>query len=71
MFRLNIGLADGEERGLMEDRKENAQQTQRKKVLENKVDEEICQNRGQLRGSSPMKLLRKLSEDGDVIASKL
>ncbi len=55
----------------MEDRKENAQQTQRKKVLENKVDEEICQNRGQLRGSSPMKLLRKLSEDGDVIASKL
>lgn len=38
VFRLNIGLADGEERGLMEDRKENAQQTQRKKVLENKVN---------------------------------
>lgn len=71
MFRLNIGLADGEERGLMEDRKENAQQTQRKKVLENKVDEEICQNRGQLRDSSPMKLIRKPSEDGDVTALKL
>lgn len=31
VFRLNIGLAEGEERGLMEDRKENAQQTERKK----------------------------------------
>lgn len=36
MFRLNKGLADGEESGLMEDRRENAQQTQRKKVLESK-----------------------------------
>lgn len=33
MFRLNKGLADGEERGLMEDRRENAQQTQRENVF--------------------------------------
>lgn len=48
VFRLNIGLAEGEERGLMEDRKENAHQTQRKKVLENKVGKEIFQSRIQL-----------------------
>lgn len=55
----------------MEDRKENTQQTQRKKVLENKVDGEILQNRSQLPDSSPMKLMRKLSEEADVIAPKL
>lgn len=49
VFRLNIGLAVGEERGLMEDRKENAQQThththreKEKGFLEDKV--EILQN---------------------------
>lgn len=42
VFRLNIGLAEGEERGLMDDRKGKKQtQTQRKKVLENKAEEEI------------------------------
>lgn len=60
VFRLNIGLAEGEERGLMDDRKENAQQTQREKVLEM----EILQNRGQLPDSSPMKLIRKLKWGG-------
>lgn len=71
MFRLNKGLAEGEDRGLMEDREENAQQTQRKRVLENKVEAEFLQNRSQLRDSSPMKLIRKLREQGEVIASKL
>lgn len=44
------------------DREENAHQTQRKKILENKVDKEIFQ--------TPMRLIRKLSE-GDVTASRL
>lgn len=42
-----------------------------KEVLENKVDEEIRQNRGQLRDPSPVKLIRTHSEKGDVMASKL
>lgn len=60
MFRLNIGLAEGEERGLMEDREENAQQTQRENVLE--IGEEILQNRGQLPDSSPVKVITRRGE---------
>lgn len=65
VFRLNKGLAEGEERGLREDRKEkNAQQTQRKKNLEGEVGEEIRQNRNQRRDSSAVELMRKASEGG-------
>ena len=50
MFRLNIGLAEGEERGLMGDGGEH--NTQRNsKVLESEVDEGMLQNRDQLQDS--------------------
>lgn len=34
MFRLNKGLAEGEDRGLMEDREENAQHTEKESFRE-------------------------------------